>query len=121
MSRRRKYADKEYDELQKLKHENSRLRKSVRSLRKQISRIDLDRYSNLKNLIDKHLEEEHVDVLEKQLKRQWECYKCGEGFLRLYTIARRDKTVYYRKCTECSNRTPIKPYTDKIEGIKDDE
>lgn len=28
---------------------------------------------------------------------------------------------YYRKCTDCSNRTPTKPYNEKVKGIQDAE
>lgn len=121
---RKKYTDKEYAMLDRLKHENAKLKRQVTSLRKQLQRVDLDRYENLKDIIHKHYNEdlgEKIAEEREKLKKKWECHSCGEGFLKLYTIARRDKMVYYRKCTHCSHRTPVKPYTKDVEGIKDDE
>ena len=121
---RKKYTDKEYDMLDKLKHENAKLKKQVSSLRKQLQRVDLDRYENLKDLIHKHYNEdlgERIAEEREKLKKQWECNHCGTGFLKIYTINRFDGLVYYRKCTDCSNRTKVKPYTDKVEGIKADD
>jgi len=111
--RNRKYSDKEQDLIQRLQHENDKLKRQNKRLRKQFQRVDLDRYENIKDIIKKHYEEDAEQNFieeQKQLKKQWECHACGEGFLKLYTINRRDKMVYYRKCTECSNRTDIKPY-----------
>jgi ssDNA-binding Zn-finger/Zn-ribbon topoisomerase 1 len=124
MGRRRKYSDKEFDLLDKLKHENAKLKKQVSSLRKQIQRIDLDRYENLKDLIYKHYNEdlgERIAEEKEKLKKKWECKQCGTGFLKIYLLNRLDGMFYYRKCTECSHRTKPKPYTNKVEGIKADE
>lgn len=124
MARNKRYNDKEFDLLQKLKHENQKLKKQNTSLRKQLQRVDIDRYENLRDLIHKHYEEDSQDEISaenKKLMMQWECHKCREGFLKLFTISRRDGVFYYRKCTECSNRTPTKPYTSNVIGIKDDE
>lgn len=125
MSRRKgKYSDREYDDLQRLKHENKKLKRQVSALRKQISRLDLDRYENLKDIVQKHYEAEEQDQFKKdlkKLKKEWECHVCREGFLKLYLINRRNEVVYYRKCTECDNRTSVKPYNSKVEGIKDEE
>ena len=124
MARNRRYNEKEYDLLQKLKHENDKLKRQVSALRKQLQRVDLDRYENLKDIIDKHYREDAAEQLQaekKKLAKKWECHECRVGFMKIFTISRRDGMFYYRKCTECSNRTPTKPYTDKVEGIKDDE
>ena len=123
MARNKKYNDKEFDLLQRLKYDNEKLKRQNKTLRKQLQRVDIDRYENLKNIIHKHCAEDLEEELKsehKKLMKQWECRECEEGFLKLYTISRRDGVFYYRKCTECSNRTPTKPYTDKIEGIKDE-
>jgi DNA-directed RNA polymerase subunit M/transcription elongation factor TFIIS len=124
MGRRNRYADKELDELQKVKYENKRLKKQIASLRKQLQRVDIDRYENLKDLLYKHANEdleEKIKVQKQKLKKQWECHVCRAGFMKIHTINRRDGLVYYRKCTECDNRTKIKPYNNKVEGIADDE
>lgn len=124
MGRRNRYADKELDELQKLKYENKRLKKQVSSLRKQLARVDIDRYQNLKDLVYKHAKENLEDKIKAQrerLKKEWECHTCRVGFMKIHTISRRDGLFYYRKCTECDNRTPTKPYNEKVEGIKNGE
>ena len=123
MARNNKYNDREFDLLQKMKHENEKLKKQNKTLRRQLQKVDIDRYQNLKDIIQKQYEQDLEDQFKEdnnKLIRRWECHKCEEGFLKLYTISRRDGAFYYRKCTECNNKTPIKPYTDKIEGIKDE-
>ena len=124
MGRRNRYADKELDDLQKLKYENKRLKKQVSSLRKQLQRIDIDRYQNLKDLVRKQSVEdyeENIKQQKKQLKKKWECHSCRVGFMKIHTISRRDGLKYYRKCTNCDNRTQVKPYNESVEGIKDDD
>lgn len=121
MGRRNRYADKELDQLEKLKYENKRLKKQISSLRKQLQRIDIDRHDNLRDLIDKFALEDHEEEIKAQkekLKKQWECHECGVGFMMIHPVVRQDGTFYYRKCTECSNRTKLKPYTKDVKGIK---
>lgn len=122
MARRNKYVDKELDELQKLKYENQKLKRQISSLRKQLARIDIDRYENLKDLLYKHANEdleERIEEEKKKIKQQWECHICRQGFMKIHTISRRDGLFYYRKCTNCDNRTKTKPYNEKVKGIKD--
>lgn len=123
MGRRRQFNTKEEDLLQKLKRENDRLKKSISSLRKQLSRVDLDRYENLKDLLYKQADEElneRIVEAKKKLKKKWECFICRIGFMKIHTVSRRDGLRYYRKCTNCDNRTKMKQYNDKVEGLKDE-
>ena len=123
MSRRNRYAEKELDEIQKLKYENKRLKRQITSLRKQLSRVDIDRYQNLKDLLYKQTNEDLEDKIReerKKLKKQWECHSCRVGFMQIHTLNRRDGLFYYRKCTECDNRTKPKPYKEDVKGIKDE-
>jgi len=124
MSRRNRYADKELDQLQKLKCENKRLKNQISSLRKQLQRVDIDRFTNLRDLVYQQSIEDLQEIIKeerKKLKQKWECFKCRTGFMKIHTLSRRDGLMYYRKCGSCDNRTKVKPYNDKVEGIKDGE
>lgn len=108
---------------QELRHENQQLKREIASLRKQLARIDLDRYSTVKDIIEEHYqldkEKEGKEILEK-MKKQWECHECGKGHLEIFIYNRTDTTFYYRICSnapDCTNRTPSKPYTPQVKGI----
>lgn len=123
MSRRRRYADKELDELQKVRQENQKLKRQISSLRKQLQRVDLDRYQNLKDLVKKQAHEELVEKLEKEKKRvekEWECRECRSGIMKWWPLSRLDGMFYYRMCSnkDCSNRTKPKPMNGPVEGVK---
>jgi hypothetical protein len=117
--KRRKYSYKEQDDLQRLKRENEKLKKHVSSLRKQLARIDIDRYENIQDLIHKYDKQEVEETLEKNKKIQedkWKCHKCQDGTLRLKIIDRSDGMFYYRKCDNCPNRTVLKKWNENVEG-----
>jgi hypothetical protein len=122
--RRRNYNDKEYAELERLKHENQKLKRQVSALRKQISRLDVDRYNNVKELLEKQANDDAYEYVHKEKQKaeqQWRCYSCGSGVLRTKRMHRRDGSFYYRKCDneKCTNRTNTKPIPPdgKIEGV----
>lgn len=110
----------EYDIVDKLKHENQKLKKQISQLRKQLARLDLNRYSNLKELVDKHeLEDQEEKKTEhkEQIKKLWECFECREDHLRMVTFERKDGVFYFRKCNSCGHRTKMKRLTaDTKEG-----
>lgn len=112
---------KEQDQLDKLKRENKRLKRNISSLRKQIARIDLDRYHNIRELLDKYEIEEREEELQRQeelAKEEWKCHDCGRDYLRLVIFNRRDGTFYFRKCFTCNKRTKTQKYHDKVKGIE---
>lgn len=118
---RRNFNKKEQDLIQKLKRENELLKKKISKLRKQIARIDLDRYNNLKDLLEKCDEEGREERLRQEQQRhieKWLCHKCENGLLKLVIITRKDGTFYFRKCNNCPNRTGTQKYHSKVEGIK---
>jgi len=122
MTKSRKYTDKEFDELQKTRYEIKKLKRQISSLRKQISRTDIDRYQNLKDLLHKHNESdlnEKLDEERQKMEKMWECHKCKEGFLKIHILPRRDGVYYYRKCSECNQRTKTQILGKEVEGIKD--
>jgi hypothetical protein len=115
MSIRRKYTNKERDELQVLKYENKKLKKQVSTLRKQLSKLDIDRYENIKDIVARHHQEDLNERLleeKKKLQKKYKCFDCEDGVLQLHHFSRQDGLFYYRKCTECDNRTKMKPYKD---------
>lgn len=119
--KRRKFNHKEEDSLQKLKRENDRLKKQVSSLRKQIARIDINRFENLQEILHKHDQIEAEEVLEndkKQLEKKWKCYECVDGVLRLKVFERQDGIVYFRKCDKCNNRTKLQKWNKDVEGVE---
>jgi len=117
--RRRNLADSEIDQLQKVRRENKRLKEQISQLRKQISRIDVDRFQNLKDLLDaQDRKEQQEAALEKNkaLSEQWKCWHCESGILRLVVLERRDGVFYNRVCDNCKHRTKLQKYHDKVKG-----
>lgn len=99
-----------------LRLENQQLKKQVSSLRKQLARIDLDRYSTVKDMIEEHYEGDKLaqgkEILEN-IKKQWACKECHDGTMEIFIYNRADQTWYYRICSnapDCTNRTLAKPY-----------
>lgn len=101
-NRRMQRGEKEYDELQQLKHENKKLKRQNARLRKLLDRVDLGRYEEVK-------EEETVERDEA-----WRCFDCGKGTLRLKTFELRDGMRYYRECDVCEKRTKVQRYTKEV-------
>ena len=111
---------KEHTREQQLLYQNKALKREIASLRKQLARIDLDRYSHIKDIIEKsyQMEEEleGLEILEK-LKDAWKCYECMRGYMEIMLYNRPDSTWYSRQCTNCSHRTKSQRYTPGVPGI----
>lgn len=112
-----------YTREQALIQENRTLKRQVSSLRKQIARIDLDRYDAVKEMIQENYkegkEEEGREILEN-LKKSWGCRECEDGYLEIFVFNRGKDTIYYRICSNapaCMNRTKAKIYTPTVKGI----
>jgi hypothetical protein len=121
---KRSHRAKEITEIQKYKRENDRLKREVASLRKQLARIDLDRYSTVKDMIEEYRDSESVeepttDAMLEGMKAEWACKMAGcPGHLQIMIYARPDSTHYYRKCNECPNRTKSQIYVkSKVRGV----
>lgn len=115
--KRRRYSDGEHDRMQRLVHENQKLKKQISALRKQMSRIDVDRFQNLKDLLDAQDRENQQEALarrQEDAQKEWQCWDCSEGTLRLTILERRDGVFYYRKCDSCPKRTRLQPYGAKV-------
>ena len=113
-------SDSELDEMQRFKLENQKLKKQIAKLRKELSRIDIDRYSNLKDMLEAQAAEDSnfdgVFELEK-LKKKWNCNSCDKDYLRLIMVPRFDGLFYMRKCPSCEYRTKLKKYSDGVDGL----
>lgn len=113
-------SDAELTEVRRLRLENQKLKKQMGKLRKQLSRIDIDRYSNLKDMLEAQAAEDgdfDVKVELEDLKEKWLCHSCKEDYLRVIIVPRADGLFYIRKCASCSHRTKLKKYTDEVDGI----
>lgn len=119
--------EKELDELQRYKYENSKLKREVKSLRKQLQK-NVQRYEDVKELIE-HQYEEDKKVSSKRsnknYKEKYSCHECGSGHLRIILLPIRGKVMYRRRCSnhpECKNMTDKKPYDpETVEGIFEHE
>lgn len=107
--------EKEYDLLDRLKHENRKLKRENASLKKALSRIDIERFENLKELVDQQRQEEKNKEKKKESQNKWNCYQCGKGHMQLHIFNRRDGVFYYRSCTLCEHRTRMKKYHKDVE------
>ena len=115
---------REFTREQQLRHENDRLKRTVQQLRKQIARLDLDRFGHMKEIIEKHCNEENQEsgrnVLEA-LKKAWACKEPGcDGYLEIFLYNKLDKTYYFRRCCKCDHRTKSQPYDKNVQGILKD-
>lgn len=119
-----KRSGRELDMLDRLKAENKKLKSQVAQLRKLITKFDLERYNDVKEILEanERLEERfEKQEARKQLKRTWECWDCREGVLKIVVFPRRDGVFYFRKCTSCDKRTKLQPYTNKVTGLKEED
>ena len=103
-SKSRSY-DKEFDQLQKLKHENKKLKQELATLRKELNRV-YNRYDGLDDLLDQQYQET-TKPKKEDLKKKWECFSCKQDYLRLLVITRPDGVYYLRRCPNCSKKTKL--------------
>lgn len=113
---------KEFSKEQELKYENQKLRKQISALRKQLARLDLDRHSYVRDIVEEHLALEDQETTAKDMldsmKNEWRCNSCGTGYLEIHLYTRQDGTFYYRLCNNCPHRTVGKRYDpNSVRGI----
>ena len=114
---------KERSKEQELKYENQKMRREISSLRKQLARLDLDRYSYVKDIVDEHLSENNEEITTTQMlasmKNTWQCKECGIGYLEIILYGGPGGSMhYYRQCNNCSHRTKGQKYDpDTVRGI----
>lgn len=112
---------KERSREQELKYENGKLRREVASLRRQLARIDLDRYTHVREIVESHYkEEEQEDAsnLLNSLKNTWKCHECNAGHLEINVYSKMGAPWYFRQCSNCPHRTTSKQYDpNTVKGI----
>ena len=107
-----KKGDKEFELVDKLKHENKRLKRALK-----ISRKMLDRYLVAE---EKGLIEESIIVpsrkrnREQELLEQWACHDCENGYLVLIRMGNR----YFRKCNGCGKHTKSQVWDSSVTGLE---
>lgn len=113
--------NKEFTREQRLIKENQILKREIAQLRKQLARIDLDRYETVKEMIQEHRQEDQAESTESMLaslKKQWACKEPGcNGYLEINIYTKLGNPWYYRICTECPNRTRSQKYSPEVKGI----
>lgn len=119
-----KRSDKEFSKEQKLSKENKQLKKELLHLRKQISRLDSDRFETLRQIV---VDQEETQRFQENmgesnynlevLKREWACRDCEAGVLEIVLYSKISQTYYYRACNSCNNRTKGKRYGEQVKGI----
>lgn len=114
---------KERSKEQELRYENHKLRRENSSLRKQLARVDLDRYSYVKDIVEEHLADNTEEITTTQMlasmKNIWKCNECGDGYLEIILYGGPGgSNHYYRQCNCCSNRTKGQKYNEEtVRGI----
>lgn len=112
--------DREVAKEKKLAHENKALKREVSRLRKMLARIDLDRYDTVKETVEEHNSENQPQTgteLLENLKKTWLCNDCRNGHLEIFLYSKMGSTHYYRKCSNCPNRTKSQKYSEQVKGI----
>ena len=106
--------DKEYDYIDKLKHENKKLKRELKAARKLLDRYQVAEQCGLfdgeKILPSKKRQK------EKNMYEQWKCHDCGKGTLKLIFIG----PFYFRRCDICNKTTKRKKIHNELLGIKQD-
>ena len=101
---------------EKLKFENKKLKREVAQLRRTIKKMDVDRYHNIQDIVNQTREDEaEAKATSKKMLAKWKCHECSEGHMAYIPVSRKDGMFYYRKCTECDNRTKMKKETKDTE------
>ena len=112
---KRKYTDKELDLLDKLKHENKKLKRELKAARKTLDRYIVAEKIGLfdgEKVIPSKKRKEVTSIYER-----WSCHDCGKGCLEIILIGNR----YIRQCNECGKRTKSQIIHDELVGIKNGE
>ncbi len=116
-----KRTSNEYTREQKLVKENQELKRKNQRLMKLLARVDLDRYEQVREIIEEHYTEERKDegqqILDK-MKQEWKCHTVAcDGYLEITIFNKINEMWYYRKCNCCANRTKAQKYSPNVRGI----
>lgn len=117
---------KEFTREQKLSKQNQQLKQELKHLRKQIARLDGDRFEALRQMVsdqeDSQRFQENVGTPNSNievLKKDWACNASNcTGYLEINLYPKLGQTFYYRQCSSCRNRTKGKRYdSESVKGI----
>lgn len=115
---------REFTKEQKLVKENKQLKQQLGQLRRQLCRLDLDRYDTIREMVEEYREDKEVDKTDdllESLKKEWACKEPGcQGVLEIVIYSKLGNPYYFRKCSElqCINRTVAQKYDpSKVKGI----
>ena len=117
---------KEFTREQRLSKENRQLKQELKHLRKQIARLDGDRFETLRQMCvdseeNQRLQESLGPVSSSldSLKKDWACNRDNcTGYLEINLYPKLGLTHYYRACNSCPNRTKGKRYDEEsVKGI----
>src|SRR5665213_1816225 len=100
---------KEYNRLQIALKENAKLKRENASLRKALSKLDLDRHSYVRDIVEEHYAREDSETTTMEmldtLKNTWKCNSCNAGYLEVTVYSKMGDTWYFRQCNNCKYRT----------------
>lgn len=100
------------------------------SLRKQVSRSNPEKYEAVVALLHQQRNEDTLMTSEaksrvskkEELLKRWQCHKCEGGTLVLRFFDHPISGMrYYRKCTKCPHKTKMQGYTEKVEGLHEED
>ena len=107
---------------QRLLKENQGLKRTIQSLRKQLAKLDLDRYDQVCDIIEEHSSNNEGQEILSKLKDEWKCRECEMGYLEIILYSKINTLWYHRKCNCCPNRTKSQKYDPKsVQGIIKEE
>lgn len=130
MGRKSQTKDSDLSEIKRLRLENQKLKQEIRKLRNDKSRLRkvVSKHEDYyEEVIDAEMEAQQ-EIIEKRstkdnerLLKQWKCFACSDGYLVIWHFDRPDGKFYKRKCSSCKYSTRLKPSTDDIKGITNEE
>jgi len=115
-----KRGDSEISKEKRISKENQDLKREISRLRKILSRVDLDRYEQVREIIEEHYADdrknEGQEILDK-MKQEWKCHDCAEGYLEITIFNKINESWYFRRCNCCAKRTKSQRYESSVRGI----
>lgn len=115
MGKKMQRGEKEIEKIDKLKHENQKLRRELSALRKKLGRTDINKLEHLEALVSKQRTEQKKIESKKEDDTKWICHECGKGHMKIFIFSRRDGVFYNRSCNNCPNKTKLKKYHENVE------
>ncbi len=104
--------DQQQTRIRQLSNENKQLAKEVKKLHKQMQKV---KDGWCPTCLSKSTEDKMPKKIANLDKvKDWQCFKCENGTLRLFKYDRMSQTWYFRRCSSCEYRTRGKPWSDEV-------